>query len=251
LVSVEYFRNIEYSQTSGAPPSAVTGTFVNFGAFTQNASDFQTMNVQYPGPGSPTFLTLSGTTWAYSSPVLADKAAMDAAYPTGAYSFNAIGVILQSATINYTADAYSAAIPAFTAATFLALQGMDPSTAFTFNFNAFTPNASATSAATFLTVFGTPFSVGLSNSATSAVMAANTLLPNTTYTVQLDFSDRIGGISNPVPTTLAFDRRTDITFTTGAIGTPGVPEPGSLSLAALGAGALAFGIKRRNARKSV
>ena len=110
LVSVEYFRNIEYSQTSGAPPSAVTGTFVNFGAFTQNASDFQTMNVQYPGPGSPTFLTLSGTTWAYSSPVLADKAAMDAAYPTGAYSFNAIGVILQSATINYTADAYTAAI---------------------------------------------------------------------------------------------------------------------------------------------
>ena len=171
---------------------------------------------------------------------------MDASYPFGTYTLTATNTgasTSQSANILYTTDAYTANIPALTAATFAALQGMNPSLPFTFNFNSFTPNPGASFGSTFLTIFGTSFDTNLPNSATSAVLAANTLAPNTTYTFELDFSDRVTGTSNGVPTTLGFDVRTDGTFTTGAA----VPEPGSLTLAAFGI--LTLGIGRRLAAR--
>jgi hypothetical protein len=243
LVTVDFFKNVEYNQTSGAAPTTPVGYFASLRAFAQNAGDFTSASVTYPGPASPQALTQSGTQFTFQTPFLGSQAVLDAAYPFGTYSFSAIGAVNQSASINYLADAYTADIPALTAATFAALQGMNPANSFTFNFNPFTPNPSATVGITFLTIFGTPFGGSHPNSTTSVVMPANTLLPNTTYTYELDFSDRIDG-RDGIPTTTGFDVRTDGTFTTGdAVST--TPEPGSLTLVALGAAVLAFGVRRR------
>lgn len=63
---------------------------------------------------------------------------------------------------------------------------------------------------------------------------ANTLLPNTQYGFELDFSDRLNGLdaANGVFTQQGFDVRTDGTFTTGAAQ---VPEPATILLAGIGA----------------
>ncbi|HEY7390865.1 MAG TPA: PEP-CTERM sorting domain-containing protein, partial [Bryobacteraceae bacterium] len=102
-----------------------------------------------------------------------------------------------------------------------------PNAPFTFKFNSFTPNSNATLGQTFLTVFGSSFAQELSPIATSVVMPAGSLLPGTTYTYELDFSDRITGTDpiNGVPALVAFDVRTDGTFTPAAAA---VPEPSTL-----------------------
>lgn len=246
LTAVDFFKNIEYFQTTGAAPNTPGGFFVSLREFMATASDFNSASVTYPGPGSPQSLTQSGTVFAFQTGFLASQAAMDAEYPFGIYTFVADNSSIptsQSTSISYTADAYTAGIPAFTAATFAALQGMDPTAAFTFHFNGFTPNGVANDAATFLTIFGTPFFNSLADTTTSAVLPANTLAPNTAYTMELDFSDRISDSNSGVPTTMGFDVRTDVTFTTGSA----VPEPGSLTLGALGVAALAFAIQKRGA----
>jgi PEP-CTERM motif len=244
LTDVDLFKNIAYTQTSGAAPTTPAGFFASLRAFEQNAGDFSSVSVAYPGPASPQALSPNGTEFIYQTPFLPTSVAMDAQYPFGTYTFQANGAVNETANIIYTTDAYTADIPALSAATFAALQGMNPANSFTFNFNSFTPNPSASVGLTFLTVFGTPFSASYPNSTTSVVMGANTLLPNTTYTYELDFSDRISGSDSGVPTTVGFDVRTDGTFTTAAISTA-TPEPGSLTLAALGAALLALGMRRR------
>ena len=246
LTDVDFFKNVEYTQTSGVAPTTPTGYFASLRAFAQTAADFTSVSVTYPGPASPQALAQSGTVFSFQTPFLSltDLAAQ---YPLGTYTFQANGAANETASINYTTDAYTADIPALSAATFAALQGMNPANSFTFNFNSFTPNPSASVGLTFLTVFGTPFSASHPNSTTSVVMGANTLLPNTTYTYELDFSDRISGRdpNSGVPTTLGFDVRTDGTFTTGNAVSTGTPEPGSLVLCAIGAALLAFGVRRR------
>lgn len=197
-----------------------------------NPGDFTSVTVTYPGPDSPASLPLENPTEFGEGPAFATQAAMDAAFPVGTYSFEADpGTV--TASLNYTTDAYTADIPALDAATFAALPGMNASQPFTFNFNSFTPNPNATNAETFLTVFGTSFNTGLSLSATSAVMPANTLAPGTSYTYELDFTDRIVGNSNGVPTLIGFDVRTDGTFTTASTPEPSFVFPvGILLLAA-------------------
>jgi hypothetical protein len=141
--------------------------------------------------------------------------------------------------ISYTTDAY-ANIPAFTAATIAALQaGVNAGAPITLNFNANTPSANASLGITFLNIFGSSFSNSYPTSTTSATIPAGALTPGMTYTAELDFSDRITGSNAGVPTTIGFDVRTDVTFTTLT------PEPGSLGLGALGVIALVFELRRR------
>jgi hypothetical protein len=246
LTGVDLFKNVEYTQTSGAAPTTPVGYFAALREFMANPGDFNQANVAYPGPASPQNLTLSNpTVFLFQTPFLPSQSAIDAAYPFGTYTYTAINTgtsNTQSTSITYTTDAYTANIPALTAGTFNALQGMNAGSSFTLNFNSFTPNPSASVGETFLTIFGSSFgTTGLPNTATSLVLPANTLAPGTTYTYEVDFSDRISGNNNGVPTTIGFDVRTDGTFTTASAS----PEPGSLVLAALGVAALAFGIRKR------
>jgi hypothetical protein len=246
LSLIDMFQNLVYTQTSGGV--AFTGTFLNLEAYTVNPGDFTSVSVSYPGPASPDSLTLESPTEFGEGPSFPTQAAMDSAYPMGTYLFTATGgnVGFEQASLNYTVDAFTSDIPALTTASFNALQGMNPDQAFTFDFNSFTPNSNATVANTFLTVFGSSFSTGgLSPTATSATMAAGTLLPDTTYQYQLDFDDRINGTDpiNGVPTTIGFDVRTDGFFTT-------TPEPAMmipLGIGLLGIAALRLRRFRRSA----
>lgn len=241
LVGIDLFKNVEYTQTSGAAPTVPGGFFLSFRAFF-HPGDFDTGSVTYPGPSSPQALSPSGTSLLiFQTALLPSQAVMDAAYPFGTYSYtvsNSGTSATQSADISYLADAYTADIPALTAATYAALQGMNVGSPLTLNFNGFTPIGA--DAATFLTIFGSPFATSVSNTTTSATIPANTLTAGTTYTFELDFTDRVSGANNRVATQIGFDVRTDVTFTTAL-----APEPGSMALGALGVAALAFGLRRR------
>jgi hypothetical protein len=235
LTGVDIFKNISYSQTSGAAPTSPVNFFADVEAYMANPGDFTSVSVTYPGPGSPVSLPLVTPTKFGIGPSFATQADMDAAYPFGTYTFTA-GPATETAAFNYLLDAYTSDIPALDASTFAALQGMNPSQPFTFNFNAFTPNPNASVGETFLTIFGTSFGGGHPPSTTSATMAANTLAFNTTYNWELDFSDRITATdpSSGVPTLIGFDVRTDGSFTTAPS-----PEPSSMvpfAMMLLGAG---------------
>lgn len=241
LTLIDMFRNVTYLQTAGGVTP--NGTFLNLEATMQNPGDFDSVSVSYPGPNSPDSLSLVFPTEFGEGPTFPDKASMDAAYPFGTYLFtanNSTTSTTEQASLDYTVDAFTSDIPALTTATFNALQGMDPNQPFTFDFNSFTPDPNADTGTTYLTVFNSAWSNGgQAPTATSATMPGGTLLPNTTYTYELDFSDRINGTDpiNSVPTLIGFDLRTDGTFTTAGA----TPEPATIipvGLALLGAAVL-------------
>jgi hypothetical protein len=172
---------------------------------------------------SPTFFGIG--------PSFATQADMNTAIPFGDYVYSATGATSAMATLDYTGDAFTSAIPALDAASFNALNGLDTSMALTIGFNPFTVNPSASQGFTFFTIFtntGSVFFDGfLAPGTTSLVLPANTLSANTTYGFELDFSDRTNGVNGGISTLVGSDVRTDGTFTTGAAA---VPEPGSAGL---------------------
>jgi hypothetical protein len=152
--------------------------------------------------------------------------------------------------VNYSQDAYTSGIPQLTAASFNALLGLNTGlSSLTLNFNAFTPNALATSAFTFFTIFGSSQGCGfLSPSSTSCTINPQALTPGTTYTWELDFSDRIETSTNLGYFTYTdFDVRTDGVFTTAA---SAVPEPSTWALLMVGFAGIGFAASRAS-RKSV
>ena len=95
----------------------------------QSPTDFNSVSVTYPGPGSPASLPLVSPTKFGIGPSFATKSSMDAAYPFGTYTFtanNSAPPATQTASLPYTLDACTANIPALSAATFAAPQGMNP-----------------------------------------------------------------------------------------------------------------------------
>ena len=245
---VDIFKNISYTQSSGAAPTSPTGFFADVELTSVNPGDFNNVSVTYPGPGSPLSLPQVSPTFFSSGPGFATQAAMNAAIPFGAYQYTATNTgVSMTATLNYTTDAFTSAVPALSSATFSALQGLNPSTALTVGFNSFTPNAAASEGFTFFSIFnssGTVFTDGfLAPGTTSLVLPAGTLAADTTYTFELDFSDRINGAdANGIPTLVGSDVRTDGTFTTGSA-VVATPEPGTLLL--VGGGLLALGVMRK------
>lgn len=238
IQEVDIFKNSLYNQTTGAAPASPSFFFADLELTSQNAGDFTSVSVAYPGPGSPTSLPQVSPTFFSYSPSFATQTAMNAAVPFGSYLFTANNsgtAFTQTATLNYTTDAFTTAIPALTAASFNALNGLNPTNALAIGFNSFTPNASATEGFTFFSISdgsGTVFTDEfLAPNTTSLLLPAGTLAPNTTYTFELDFSDRIDGTDpGGVPTFVGSDVRTDGNFTTGLV----TPEPATVVLAACG-----------------
>jgi hypothetical protein len=250
LTDVDIFKNLGNEQTGASTVSPV-GAFFDIGGDFLPAGAFDTASVTYPGPGSPLSLPItSPTAFGYGSPLFPTQSAMDTAFPFGSYVItvsNSAPPASDSSTIDYTTDAYTSDVPQLTAASFNALNGLSTAlTSLTVNFNAFTPSTGATFGNTYFTIFGSSqFCGGLSPSATSCTIDPQALLPGTTYTWELDFSDRIPGEDdNGVNQLLGFDVRTDGTFTTA----PAVPEPSTWAMMLLGFGGLGLaGYRRRSA----
>jgi hypothetical protein len=257
LTEVNIFDNTVYSQTGSAAPTSPTFFFFNAAGTFANPGDFTSGSVTDPN-SNVTNLPLTGpTSFGFGSSIFATLADLHTTYPFGSYTITGNGGTAgpEAETFSYPADAFTTDIPALDPGTFTGLQGLNPKNAFTIGFDSFTPDPSANQEFTFLTIFngGTPvFSeTFLPNSTTSVVLPANTLLANTSYTFELDFSDRIRSFDANTGVTIdqGFEVRTEGGFMTGS-GVSTVPEPASLALFGTAAGLLAFLRRRSLAKRS-
>ena len=220
------FWNGTYVQNSASAPTQPLGFFFTDRVFLKNAGDYAAGTLAFPGAGSPKNLALANSTLLQlQTAYVKNQAALDGAFPFGTYTTtiaNPSTGASQVLSISHTQDAFSASIPALTASTYNAMQGMNAHSAFTFNFDSFLKGSIATQSyvsftivnvATNQAVYSNNF---LPSSTTSVSLAANVLQPNTKYQVQLDFSNRIVGKSGSTRTDQGFDLMTEANFTTGA-----------------------------------
>lgn len=227
------FKNITYQQTSNVAPTNPFGFFVNGGVSSDTANDLTGGTIRYPGPESPIPLTISNPNtlgFAFSYPT---RAAMETAFPDGnIYTFNVNTV----STPNTRVDTLvSPANSLFTATVpfiknFSGLQGMNPAAPFTVLFPSIAPVGVSNDSNIFFSIFGA-LGTRLDDSANSFQIAANALMPNTTYTFELDYSNRLdtpasGGFVGATGIA-GYDVRATGTFTTGLAV---VPEPSTLTL---------------------
>lgn len=271
LLQVDIGKNLQQTQLDAAGTLSSSSAFFAARAFYQNPGDYDAATLTYPGPGSPATMTnVPGTIFFLGggsaagdfiaqSPLFPDQATMDAAYPFGDYRYDLTDSTLTNppatTTLSYTSDLYPANLPTVTAPTFTGLQGLDPTQDFTISFAALQndPDFSAGAgdqAFIFLDVFTAGFGSDVfsqfSTSASSFLMPANTLAPNTSYALDLIFDNRHSATVDGIGQSQLFDLRTEVDFTTAAAAAPAAaPEPSSLLLIGLGAAAASFPLRRR------
>ena len=196
---------------------------------------------------SPVALTNFGSLLEYSE-VVPDLATFNAHYPTGTYTFNVTDSVTPanntSQAISDLIESFPGTPPAIDAVTFNALAaGIDPTQAFTFNYNAnqFTPASAPFNASLiFLEILnlgnGTvPVVDGVQPNVGSITVNPNQLAPGTNYEWVLFYQNALVGTNTQFET----DARTRGFFTTqGGVGA--AAEPASFLLMGLGAGALAL-----------
>ena len=216
------FNNTVFDQTSSSAPVTPAFYFFSIGATFQTPGSYNAATATYPGPGSPQTLALiQPTRFDFGSVPFSSLSALQTAYPFGTYTVTATGSQPTSvSSIQYLANFFTTTIPFIT--NYSSLNGLNPESNFTVNYNSFTPAPGATNGFTFFTITNAAtnqivFQSSQSPSSTAALIAAHTLAPNTQYNFELDFSDRLVVDS----TTQGFDMRTDGSFTTGPRPVPG------------------------------
>jgi hypothetical protein len=252
----DLLKSKDYIQTGPSAPVAPVEYDGNAG-IASAVGDFTNASITSSSPISPYVLTIfpGDASWFIA---LTTKAQLDADIPNGTtYTFNVSGGSLgtQSATLTLpSTDKYAANVPYLTGGSYNALQGMNASDPLTLTFDPF----AAVSGTNFNFMIVDLYPAGnsqplinadLANTASSYTLAANTLQPNTSYTFALSyFVDNFtlnGGFGHATEE-YGYSESTFVNFTTGPVG---VPEPSSLTLLALGGGALA-GWRRWRKRKA-
>jgi hypothetical protein len=252
---VNMFRANAFSQSGDGNTLSGNGSFLSLGLASENAGEFATAVATYPGPGSPVpLVSLTSTQFWFQTSSYASQAAMDADFPFGTYQFDAAGGGgTDSTSFDYLADAYSQTLPYLAGGSYSALQGMNPTAPLAVDFSPMTPDPATSEAFVFFTIRdnGTDtivFDGGFMPSTTAGItIPAKTLAPNTSYTYELIFSDRV---QLPSPgavfdAQIGFDLRTTGSFAT-------VPEPANWVLAWGALAALLCGgaaMRRRSAGK--
>ncbi len=224
LASVTLWANEEYQQSGPSAPTTPYAYFFTLGGSFQHRNEYNNVSFRYPVLRAPTILTITGKNFGYQGSNITPVLSFKLDYPLGNYVITAANGLtgkFSAVTVHYTAYHFSRDIPALTPAAYEELQQLNPSAEFTVHFNSFKPAAPAVGT-TWFTIYtldgSTIFSSGgLSHRATSVVIPANTLHPNTSYTFEVNFSDTItntpagGGTS----VTQGFANRTHGSFTTG------------------------------------
>src|SRR5947209_7649122 len=113
---VDAFRSNAYQQVGDGNTLNSLGSFFSSQLFSTVANEFDSVQLTYPGAGSPVGLSPSDpTTYLYQLALFPNQAAMDAAFPTGTYTFDATNPSgTQTATLEYRADAYPQSLPYLT-----------------------------------------------------------------------------------------------------------------------------------------
>ena len=153
--SVDIGINPSYLQT-GATTVTSTGGFFSGRAFITSASDYSGGKLTWPGAGSPQALSAQpGPVLIYQPASYGTLAALNAAFPTGTYSF-ALSAGTESAqtdTISYTVAADSN-VSQLTAASYNAVQSAKAGQALAIELEgAMAPSGNATSSLVFLTLY--------------------------------------------------------------------------------------------------
>jgi hypothetical protein len=253
---VDMFRNDSWTQTGNSNALTVLGSFFSSDLNSVNSGDYDAAQMTYPGPGSPVALTkTTPTNFHYQTGYFSNQAAMDAAFPTGTYSFQASlgGGNPDTTSFAYTADHYPASMPYLTGTDYSALQGMDPHKPFTFHFSPFDPGSlpSGNASYIFFTIFDFTKNTFVYNqtflpsTTTSLTLPANTLTPGDSFGYELIFDNRLLGISSPgavSPAEIGYEFRTDGSFLAA------IPEPTSILLLSPAAAWLAWVASRRRRR---
>jgi hypothetical protein len=252
---VDQFKNLGFNQTGNGNTLTATGGFYSSDLNSTVANAYTSATMTYPGPGSPATLTQSSPAdYHFQTGSFATKAAMDAAFPFGTYTFQGVnGGGTDTAGYSYTADDYAQSNPYLTGTDYTSLQGMNPAQAFTFHLSPYVTGGTATDSFIFLTIYDTNKNMFVFNygflvpTTTTITLPANTLAFGHSFIYEVDYSNRdiIAGTGTATfPPQLGFDLRTDGTFSTAAAA---VPEPSTAALFGFGLfAALAFCRRRKS-----
>jgi hypothetical protein len=243
-------------QQTGATTVTNTGGFFSGRVFTDTAADYSGGTLTWPGAASPQALTADPTSVPpvlFYSPSFSTQSDLNAAFPTGTYTFN-LNAGTQPSTsyaINYQVSAPSN-VAQLTAASFNALQNDKAGQALTVDLAAaMDPSANATSSFVFLTLSDETTGGNTVYSTTAASISDTafslpSLVAGDQYQLDFNFSDRIDGQdADNVGTTIFFDSHTDVLFGVAAA----VPEPATWAMMMMGVGGL--GLMLRSRRKAV
>ncbi len=240
IAALAMFRSVTHEQTSDAS-AAATGAYFTSRASVDEADLYTTGVLTLPGGATRTLTqSATGLEFVYQTDLLADRAAMDAAYPSGVYGTELINEISTDqivSSMRYDANRYPSSTPLLTGTSFSRLQGMDASAAISLGINPLlNGGAPPDEAWVFFYVYTGDGTLVVNQSflpasSTALSLAAGTLAANQTYRFDLVFSNRLL-LPPPAPFepagTLGFDLRTAGSFATA------VPEPGSAALLGLG-----------------
>ncbi len=276
LTDFSLYWSAEYQQTGATtvvPFNSGTNYFFTSFADVASASDYDVNGLSVTVPTSPTTTQYTMTGPSGSSPFIEymyqsgymTALQLSSNFPSGDYVLNAVNTgtgASAQVTLSYDGTNYFSAAPQLTAASYDGLAGMSAYQPYDFVFSPFTPTGgnyariffTITDLATDTVVFSDTF---LGTGVTSIVVPADTLLPGTAYSEELDFSTRTQTTdpsminclgSDPSQcaglglTELAWNSRTIAYFTTA------VPEPSTWAMMLMGFAGLGYAGYRRSAK---
>ena len=224
-----------FQQTSDAPPSTPNSLFGFMDLTASSSADLTaaqvTTNDVVPSPLSPFTLAplYPGTFTFYKGE--ASLAALDTDFPNNAlYTFSLSGGTLGAQStflLVPPTNLFPSQVPAFSSATFDQLQGMNPAVPFQFTWNGYTPAANINVASTYLQITnvsgdpGANYYYSGSNTLTSQVLPAGSLVPGATYQASLTYDANIVAPDYVFPganSIVSYSIETDVVFTAGGSG---------------------------------
>lgn len=253
-ISLDTYLNVNsfYEQTSSVAPVTPAAFTFSVNAAEPLPPGNLPVTWTYPGPGSPQALTNDPNNGrnTFTSPQFSSLSALQAAYPFGNYTFTATSgsTIAGQATSQYNANYFPASVPALTAASYNALQGLVPNQAITVTFNNLLLNPGAQYSYTPTLYISSPGSYGglTLSGANSVYIPAGTLAANTAYNFELVFTDFNWG-GNFTPSNPFYEQEfSDVDE--GSFYTVS-PSPEPAYLAPLAVGMLALGLTLRKTAK--